>query len=82
MQWGTGFISTVELRKNLKLAGKYFGPYQILAKIDIVAYKLLLTQGSKIDPVFHVSQLKKQLGSHKRPLPQLPLIDPNRHMRV
>jgi hypothetical protein len=53
-----------------KLAPRYVGPYQILAKRGEVAYQLGLLEGlSALHDVFHVSQLKKCLRVPEEQLP-------------
>jgi hypothetical protein len=53
-----------------KLAPRYVGPYQILAKRGEVAYQLSLPEGlSVVQDVFHVSQLKKCLCVPEEQLP-------------
>lgn len=53
--------TSVAKRANHKLSFKYFGPYEILARVGKVAYKLRLPDNSQVHPVLHVSQLKKMV---------------------
>lgn len=49
---------SVESRKSIKLLPRYFGLYEIVAKVGSMAYTLRLLEDSKIHPTFHVSLLK------------------------
>ncbi|WVZ53784.1 LOW QUALITY PROTEIN: hypothetical protein U9M48_004680 [Paspalum notatum var. saurae] len=57
--------SSLAFRSNQKLSFKFFGPFEILVKCGSVAYTLKLLESCSIHPTFHVSQLKKVIGSHQ-----------------
>ncbi|GMI79919.1 hypothetical protein HRI_001661200 [Hibiscus trionum] len=56
---------TVCARTGQKFASRWFGPFLITERIGAVAYRLKLPENSRVHPVFHVSQLKKRVGSNK-----------------
>lgn len=46
-------------RASHKLAFRYFGPFQVAARVGEVSYKLILPPKSLIHPVIHVSLLRQ-----------------------
>ncbi|KAL5545030.1 hypothetical protein UlMin_008814 [Ulmus minor] len=65
--------TSVAFQGSMKLAPHFFGPYQVIERVGYVAYKLALPPGSQIHNVFHVSLLRKHLGSVTPLLPNFPL---------
>ncbi|KAL9408367.1 hypothetical protein AB3S75_046848 [Citrus x aurantiifolia] len=64
--------TSVAFRRSMKLAPRFYGPYQIVEKVGAVAYKLALPPGSQIHNVFHVSLLRKHAGTNAPASTQLP----------
>ena len=50
---------------TLKSQPKFYGPFLVIAKVGSVAYKLQLLESSSIHLVFHVSLLKKLVGTQQ-----------------
>ena len=63
---------TVLRRSSQKLSHRYFGPFKVEARIGKVAYRLALPSTTRIHPVFHVSLLKKRVGTDEPVSVQLP----------
>ncbi|GKF39443.1 hypothetical protein Tco_0119504 [Tanacetum coccineum] len=60
----------VRFGKKGKLALRYVGPFKILERIDLVAYRLrLLEELNNVHDTFHVSNLKKCLADANLPMP-------------
>ena len=71
-------MTSVHQKYYAKLARRYCGPFQILAKINETAYRLKLPSHWQIHNAFHVSLLKVYKGTP----PMEPLIeDPQNLMK-
>jgi hypothetical protein len=70
------------LRQSIKLTSKFYGPFRITDRVGNLSYKLLLPDGVTINPVFHVSQLKKHVGKNAVPQQGLPLIGEDGKIRT
>lgn len=70
------------IRGSLKVRSKFYGPFKVIEKVGKVAYRLQLPEGAGIHPVFHVSQLKKHLGQHVVPMPNLPAVGPEGQIKT
>jgi hypothetical protein len=70
------------IHKNLKQHSKFYGPFRVIQKVGQVEYKLLLSAGCAIHPVFHISQLKKHIGDKVIPQPHLPLVDADGNIKM
>nr|GEV61053.1 retrotransposon protein, putative, unclassified [Tanacetum cinerariifolium]GEW07402.1 retrotransposon protein, putative, unclassified [Tanacetum cinerariifolium] len=47
---------------SVKLSPRYYGPYEVLARVGPVAYKIKLPPSSLVHDVFHVSFLRRFIG--------------------
>jgi hypothetical protein len=66
----------------MKLSPRFYGPYRVLARVGSVAYRLELPPTTCIHSVFHVSQLKKKLGTLDRTVEELPSVSDNGAMEL
>jgi hypothetical protein len=55
--------TSLKVKHCQKLAPKFYGPYTVLKRVGQVTYQLALPSQSKLHPVFHVSCLKKVIGT-------------------
>lgn len=71
------YQSSVSTRVSQKLAFRFFGPFEVIKQINLVAYELALPHGSAVHRVFHVSQLKPMVlvTEHTPVSPSLPDFD-------
>ena len=67
-------LRSLAKRPNEKLSPRYFGPYKVVQQIGPVVYRLELPSSTTIHPVFHVSQLKRALGSTDLCQPLSPIL--------
>ena len=73
---------SVSRRLFQKLAARYYGPFEVLARVGKVAYKLKLPESSPIHPIFHVSQLKPVIGEATVVTELPPVLDGTDEVRI
>ena len=59
-----------------------YGPYRVTIKVGEVSYELELPEGSKIQNVFHVSYLKKEIGKKVVESKDIPPIGDEGHLEL
>jgi hypothetical protein len=65
-----------------KLAPKFYGPYTVLKCVGPVAYQLSFPSHFKLHLVFHVSCLKKAIGTKFQTQTSLPELDEEGYIRL
>ena len=55
-------MSLMKQNKINKSTPKYYGPYKVLQRIGSMVYKLEIPPPSQVNPISHVSYLKKAIG--------------------
>lgn len=73
---------TIFRRTCQKLSYRYYGQFQVEARIGPVAYRLKLPEGSRVHYVFHVSLLKKRIGSDTPVSGTIPPLRANGSLRL
>ena len=64
----------VRFGKRGKLSPRYIGPYEIIERVDSLAYRFVLPpELSRIHNVFHVSILRKYIVDHSHVLEEQPI---------
>ena len=66
----------------MKVGYRHYGPYRIVQKIGLVAYKLDLLADTHVHPVFHVSQLKPKVDHLTNVVHDLPELNEDTTMLV
>jgi hypothetical protein len=64
--------ASMDIKDGGKLGSRFYGPFKILERVGIIAYKLQLLVGARLHDVFHVSVLNRFTGTPPNTLGTLP----------